>query len=543
MNAGVDLGCIEDWTVAHALRDRASRTPDAVFLQSADRGADLSYGDAFIEATAIARALCGLGIGRGDRVAIMAPNSVQCVVIWLGIALSGAADVWINPMLRGSSLAHVISTAHPRLIFASRSVLAALHAVDAMFDAGPGIVVVDDTDQNSSACTLASFSTLADGEPDGPRFHDLASIIYTSGTTGPPKGAMLPHAQAFLEAMTTVRQFDLSGEDVFYCCHPLFHIAGKYMATLSCIVAGAQMVLKERFDAMVWLDDIRRHRVTATISHGPMTELVFQTPPRSDDRDNPLQRMSSAPIPAGIADRFVERFDVHVMELWGMTEVDNPIWQPKDEPHRIGSCGKVCDEFFDVRIADPVTDLAVPTGAVGEILVRAKLPFTIFQGYVNAPEQTAAAFRNGWFHSGDFARVDAEGYVYFVDRSSERIRRRAENVSSYEIEMAAQRHPSVALAAAVGVPSGLSDDEEVKLCVVLREGMALDHVELTAALLEDLPPAFVPRYIEILSEFPRSSSTGKIQKSALKYLGHGRIWDRREAGIGLRSLSGPEVVQ
>jgi crotonobetaine/carnitine-CoA ligase len=468
----------------------------------------------------------------------MAVNSRQALLVWLGVALSGAADVWINPALRGDSLAHVLDTARPRLMFATTAVLDVLRGVAFSFDVEPGIVVLDEPGDGS----WRAFLRRPGKEPQGPAFSDLATVIYTSGTTGPPKGAMLPHAQAYLEALTTVRQFDLTGDDVFYCCHPLFHIAGKFMTVLSCILAGCRVVLRERFDASTWLDDIRHHGVTAAMSHGPMTELVFQTPERPDDRENPLRRMSSAPIPAGIADRFVERFDVHLMELWGMTEVDNPIWQPKHERHRPGSCGKVCDEWFDVRIADPTTDLPVPTGEVGEILVRAKIPFTIFQGYIDASEQTVAAFRNGWFHSGDFARMGEDGYVSFVDRSSERIRRRAENVSSYEIEMAAQRYPGVALAAAVGVPSGLSQDDDVKLCVVPRGGTHIDEVELLAALLRDLPPSSVPRYIEILEEFPRSPATEKIQKSLLKHLDPGRVWDRHAAGVDLHALA-PKVTR
>jgi crotonobetaine/carnitine-CoA ligase len=225
------------------------------------------------------------------------------------------------------------------------------------------------------------------------------------------------------------------------------------------------------------------------------------------------------------------------MELWGMTEVDNPIWQPKGEAPRPGSCGKICGEWFEVRIADPQTDLPVPTGQPGEILVRPRLPFTIFQGYINAPEATVSVFRNGWFHSGDYARMDEEGYVHFVDRSSERIRRRAENISSYEIEIAAQRLPEIALAAAVGVPSGLTGDDDVKLCVIARTGVTIDETRLIAALLKDLPPSFVPRYVEVLDEFPRTPATGKIQKSLLKYTDPTRVWDRKAAGVDLRTLA------
>jgi len=532
------IDAIEGWTVADAIRSRAERTPDAVFLVGGGGDEDLSYGQVYAEARAVAGTLAALGVTRGDHVMIMAPNSREAVIAWLGIALSGAADVWINPTLRGSSLTHVLVTASPRLIFTVSACLDALAAVAAAFKPELGTVTLDAAFAESSATDLKGFLRVPRATPpDGPRFTDLASIIYTSGTTGLPKGAMLPHAQAYLEALSTVRQFDLDGDDTFYCCHPMYHIAGKYMAVLSCIVAGCRVVLKERFDADRWLDDIRAHGATATISHGPMTELVFQTPERPDDRDNPLRRMSSAPFPAGIAEQFVERFDVHVMELWGMTEVDNPIWQPKSEPHRPGSCGKICDEWFDVRIADPKTDLPVPTGQPGEILVRPRLPFTIFQGYINAPEATVSVFRNGWFHSGDYARMDEEGYVHFVDRSSERIRRRAENISSYEIEIAAQRLPEIALAAAVGVPSGLTGDDDVKLCVIARTGATIDETRLIAALLKDLPPSFVPRYVEVLDEFPRTPATGKIQKSLLKYTDPTRVWDRKAAGVDLRTLA------
>jgi len=534
---------IRQWTVPTAFRQRADRTPDAVFLVGDDQAGDLSYGQALVEATEIAQILAGQGIGRGDHVGIMAPNSRQATMVWLGVALSGATDVWINPMLRGDSLAHVLDTADLRFMFTSASSLVLLRQALDQFGGTVRTVVLDGEEGAASDHGWRSFlGGPKSGLSDDPAFTDLATIIYTSGTTGPPKGAMLPHAQAYLEAMSTARQFDLSSDDVFLCCHPMFHIAGKYMAVLSCIVAGCRVVLKERFDADSWLEDIRANGVTATISHGPMTELVFQTAERPDDNINPLRRMSSAPIPAGIADRFVERFDVHVMELWGMTEVDNPIWQPKDEPHRIGSCGKVCDEWFEVRLADPVTDLPVPVGETGEILVRSRLPFTIFQGYVGAPELTAAAFRNGWFHSGDYAKMDESGYVYFADRSSERIRRRAENVSSYEIEMAAQRVPAVALAAAVGVPSGLSGDDDIKLCLTARDEMRIDEVEVLTTLLQHLPPSCVPRYVEVVTEFPRSVATGKIQKSSLTYLDQERVWDRKAAGIDLRSLAHAEAA-
>jgi crotonobetaine/carnitine-CoA ligase len=219
-----------------------------------------------------------------------------------------------------------------------------------------------------------------------------------------------------------------------------------------------------------------------------------------------------------------------------MTEINAVCWSPLEEPLRLGSCGRVADEWYDFRVVSPDTDDEVPCGAIGEFVVRPKLPFTIMQGYHGMPEKTVETWRNLWFHTGDSGYVDKDGYVYFVDRLGDRIRRRAENISSYEIEAAAAAHPDVLECAAIGVPSGFQGDDDIKLYVVQRPGIAESGEALIRFLASRLPHYMVPRYVEFLDALPRTP-TNKVQKAKLRALETGdRNFDRKAAGLSLSDL-------
>jgi crotonobetaine/carnitine-CoA ligase len=318
-------------------------------------------------------------------------------------------------------------------------------------------------------------------------FSDIASVIYTSGTTGPAKGVMMPHAQIVRLARQTIRGVRMTGEDVYYCIHPLFHMAGKFMAVFATLYAGGRIALDRTFAAESWLTRIREFGATVALAHGPMLEMIHQQPPGPNDADNPLRRIISVPLPKGIAHDFAARFDVRSIEVYGMTEINVVTWQPYDEPIRLGSCGKVSADEVAFRVIDPETDEPLPPGAMGEFAVRPHAPWTLMQGYKGMPEKTIEAWRNFWFHTGDLGYMDADGYVYFVDRVKDRIRRRAENISSYDIEAATGEHPAVLECAAIGVPSGFEADDDIKLCVVLRPDMPLEPEELLEHLVPRLP--------------------------------------------------------
>ena len=343
----------------------------------------------------------------------------------------------------------------------------------------------------------------------------------------------VPLLQAIAERLSQLRTVDF-----YYSFHPLHHMAGKFMQVLACVVAGAHLVLDRKFDPAAWLQRIRLSGATHSGGHGPMLEMIHAQPASPQDREHRLRVLCSAPFPRHIASDFEARFGLRGLECWGMTEVGVPLWNSLDEPLRAGSCGRVDAEWFEFRVLHPETDAPLPCGEVGEFVVRPRHPWTLSQGYAGLPDKTVEAWRNLWFHTGDLGHVDAEGYVYFGDRVAERIRRRAENVSAYEIEVAAQSHAAVAEAAAVGTPSEFAGDDDIRLFVVARAGTSLQPEALLRHLAAHLPHPMVPRYIDTVAELPRSA-THKIQRALLRRDPMGpNTWDRKVQGIELRELIG-----
>ena len=308
------------------------------------------------------------------------------------------------------------------------------------------------------------------------------------------------------------------------------------MGVFATFASGGRIVLDQRFDAEHWLERIHHFGVTLSIAHGPMIEMIYRRPASTADSDHAMRRLMCCPLPKQIADSFEERFGLRGIEMWGMTEVACPCWTSLDGPRIPKSCGRALSEWYDVAIIDPDTDEVLPLGMTGEIVVRPRHPWTTMQGYLGMPDQTVEAWRNMWFHTGDAAYVDADANFFFVDRIKDRIRRRAENISSYDIEAVAQQYPGIREAAAVGVPSDYEGDDEIKLCIVEAAADAVVPKDLLRFLALRLPHAMVPRYIEFLDVLPRTP-TNKVRKRELRADGVSpRTWDRRASGIKLRQL-------
>ena len=364
--------------------------------------------------------------------------------------------------------------------------------------------------------------------------NDLASIVYTSGTTGPAKGVMMPYGQISLFAKLGIEGAQMTESDIFYCFIPLYHVAGKFMGIYAMMIVGGRVVVDQHFSAEAFFPLAKQFGATISLVHGPLIEMLYKLPESADDANNPITRLIASPFPARIAIDFQKRFAVRGIETWGMTEVTVPIWQPLDEPLKVGCCGKLREDYFELKIVDPETDFELPIGSVGEMVLRPKYPFTIMQGYFSMPEVTISTWKNLWFHTGDLAKMDDEGYIYFADRFSERIRRRAENVSSFEIEAAALSHPSISECAAVGVPSEFEGDDDIKLTLVLQKGEILAPKDLMTYLIPLLPHFMVPRYLEYVNELARTP-TGKILKGTLKKMGiNENVWDRKNSSISIR---------
>ena len=531
------------WVLGTVLAKQGAALRDEPFVQFQDEP-PLTFGDMDARANRVANALAALGVQRDERVLLMLPNSIAFLDGWFGINRLGAVMVPINTAYKGGFLEHVVNNAavngSARVMIIDREFVPVLQASEGRLPHLETVVVRDagksETDLPTfSRLRTVSFDTLLDA-PDTPAnvpvaYHDLGAIMYTSGTTGPSKGVLMPHAHLYLYGHAKIEAIRLTPDDVYYCCMPLFHANALLMQVYSALIVGCRLVLARSFSASRWLDDVRRCGATVTNTLGVMTEFIYRQSARAEDSDHRLRVVVAVPIAPEWGEAFQQRFNTKLLEVYGMTEVNIPTYMPYDEGLRDHSCGKVLDEWFEMAIVDPDTDEELPPDTVGEMVVRPKEPWAFMAGYHAMPEKTVEAWRNFWFHTGDAGRRDAEGYFYFVDRMKDCIRRRGENISSYEIEQVLNDHPAIAESAAVAVKSSIAGGEdEVKACVLLRPGVQLQPEQLLDYCQERMPYFAVPRYVEFISDMPKTP-TEKLRKHILREAGvTPATWDREAAG-------------
>ena len=496
-------------TIPDLLRARAADAPSARFV-TAD-GADVSYGEAFERARDAAAALAWAGAGRGDRVALMLPNGQAFLDLWFGTALLGAVVVPINTALRGEGLAHVLThCAASVLVVDERSAMACTAAVttgdlpDRRFAFGGAAGWPDAQEWLSGGHGRAAEPRLEPGEP--------ASILYTSGTTGPAKGVVNAHAAY----VTTGRQFAFSTvrarpDDVLYTTLPLFHVNAQMLSVMGSLTAGVPLVLGGRFSASGFLDDVRRHGATVFNYIGAMLSMIAAQPARADDADTRLRLAVGGAAPAGLWQAFERRYGLTILEMYGLTETATVCVGNPPEDIRVGRIGKGLDwAEVDVRRADGTS---AADGEDGEIVVRSDRPHVLFSCYFKDELATRRAMHGGWFHTGDCGRRDEDGYLTFVSRLKDVIRRRGENISPVEIERVLLTHPGVAECAVVGVPSPLG--EEDVMAVVVPDGDAPDPTALVEHCRGALAAFMVPRYVRLVDALPRTE-TERVQKYRLR---------------------------
>jgi crotonobetaine/carnitine-CoA ligase len=508
--------------IASLLRDRARGQPDAVFLRFAD--GDHTYADVDRGCDRVAAGLAGLGVGAGDMVAVLLPNCPEFVFTWFAATRLGAVHAPVNTAFRGPGLAHALNVTGAGVL-----------VVDAVqLDA-----VVDIADRLEHVRTLVvrgparpvpwevvPFEALLAAEPGDheveARELDLAMLLFTSGTTGRSKACMLSHRYAVRQAEIFSHHLGLRSDDVLYCPYPLFHVDAAVCTVAAALGLGATAALGERFSVRRFWDEVRAFGATVFDFMGATLTMLYKRPERPDDADNPIRLAWGVPMPE-FADEFERRFDLRLVELYGLTDAGLVVFQPLDQPRRPGACGRPVPPFH-VRLLDD-DDVEVPVGEVGQIAIRSSEPGLLLQGYYGMPEATRDAMRNGWFHTGDLGRFDADGFLSFVGRGKEAIRRRGENISAFEIEEVVESHPSVLEAAAYGVPSELTE-EDVMIAVVLAAGRSLTPEELLAFCEQLLARHMLPRYVDFLDRLPRTP-TAKIEKYRLGERGVTETtWDR-----------------
>ena len=527
---------LEDRVIGQLLRRRAEQDPERPLLHIGSL--DQSVGDFNSSVNRIAGLLADLGVGPGVKVAVMLPNSPEFLWTWFACAKLGAVYVPINTDYKNDILQYQLAKADVSHLVIESAWLDRLTPSVASLPQLRGLVVRGES-QPAAPPGLALVPTTAadsfvDSEPDIPvRYTDPHAISFTSGTTGPSKGVLASNCHVTTFALDWIRCVGLTPEDRLHSCLPMFHAIAAWLGFLPVLMTGASMVVTERFSASRFWDEVRAAQ--ATIVHGifSMVPILLKQPPRPDDASQPARRFYIGQQ----NDAFEARFNCRIIEVFGSTETGIVTYTPLDEERRAGSCGRANQDSFEVALLDD-EDNEVPVGTVGEIAVRPRQPFSMLTEYYNMPDESLAAFRNLWFHTGDSARADEDGYLYFVDRRKDAIRRRGENISSFELESVVYRIPEVLECAAVAVASELSEDD-VKVCIVRKPGETLCAADVWAFCEANMPRFWVPRYVEFLSELPKTPNQ-KIQKYLLRRSDSNselhdrgeRAGSRRQSGVG-----------
>jgi len=520
----------DTWTLGWMLRHRAQTHADKVYLDVPDHGVSYTFAETLAAAEAIGRGLLEAGGEHGDRLLLMAPNRAEVVLAWYGAALAGMVEVPINTAYSGAFLEHQVRTTSPRFAivnaeYAGRFLegdTTAYDSIDRFYLFGTpeeqarGVEVL-----RSGGRDAAPYEDLPrpDSTVEFPAVdrRDAGAIFFTSGTTGLSKGVNMSHSQLCFVSQQLIALVRLTDQDVHMSVGPLFHGNAQFLAASPDLIAGARYVLREKYSASRWIDQIRDCGATVTNFIGVMMDWTYQQPERPDDADNQLRCVYTVPTPTAILDDFTRRFGVEAyVEQYGMTEISLPVMTPYGVPRPEGAAGLLADEYFEAKIVDPDTDEEVPPGTVGEFVIRPKEPWIMLTDYYNMPDRTGEASRNMWFHTGDGLKRDADGWFYFVDRLKDAIRRRGENISSYEVEQALLVHEEIVDCAAVAAPAhARAGEDEVAVFAVLAEGASMDTDGLRAWCEKQLPPFAMPEYVSILAELPKTPS-GKVRKVELR---------------------------
>ena len=500
-------------------------------------GVRWSYAETLNQTRRAASRLADLGVSQGDHVLLALPNGRDMLSSWFGINDLGAAAVPINLAYKGTILERVIDNSDAALLVTTSAWVSRLKGL-ALARLACVLLVDDEPCEQVAGLAIRRLSDFPVHEHTPPPValarpilpFDLQCILYTSGTTGPSKGVMC----SYLHLHTAGRAVYFMTEDDRYLVNlPMYHVSGVLPCMLM-MALGASVAIVERFRTEEFWDTVAATESSFVILLGVMIRYILSASPHPKERAGTLKKIIAQPLDAD-ALRLRERFGFDVYTSFNMTEISLPIVSGPN-PEVVGTCGTV-REGCECRLVDE-WDCEVPTGEVGELIIRCDQPWAMNHGYYKNADATARAWRNGWFHTGDAFRRNVDGFYFFVDRMKDTIRRRGENISSFEVEAEVMAHESVREAAAVAVPSDISEDE-VLVCVSLQPGRDLAPADLIAHLAERLPYFMVPRYLRIMEDLPKTP-TQKLEKHVLRAAGiTPDTWDRERAGIRIvRDMAG-----
>ncbi len=477
-------------------------------------------------ANRLANAYGGLGVRPGERVATLIENSAEAMYAWWGAVRAGAVAVPVNTAYKGEYLRHQLADSGARVLVVESDLAERVERIADQVDSlrarrgpgrrAPGRCRGSSTTRGPTSCRPTTTAPAVAVRPS-----DLATFIYTGGTTGPSKGCMLSHN--YHEALA--RQIGIcwgrTADDVVWTPLPLFHFNAIVTAVLGPLVYGGRAAIYRRFSVSNFWSEMNRTGATITSTLGTMAYLLAHDVDRPEmpgsgapEANTSLRLLGAAPLPVEIDERIRSRFGIETFSgAYGVTEASLISWQPPGVRNKPNAAGIVNDEYFDVRIFDD-DDRELPRDTDGEIVIRPKRPQVMFEGYWGRPEATVATSRNWWYHTGDIGRIDEDDYLFFVDRKADYLRRRGENISSFEVERIFMGHGALADVAVHAVLSEMSEDD-LKVTATLEAGATLTEEELFRWAVDELPYFALPRYVEFRAELPRSP-VGRVLKRELR---------------------------
>ncbi len=523
-----------NWVLPEVLKKQAKKLGDKPFLQFGSR-APLSFRDTNRAANKVANALIKAGVKKGEKVAVLMPNSDDYVIVWFGILKAGAVMVPINTAYKGDFLEYIINSSDSKLFFIAEEYLDRMppiaRRITSKRENGLERVVVWTRSGSAKfdrhGFKFSKMKSYADflrgagaGEPKVEvLFTDYARLMFTSGTTGRSKGVMRPCAADYSSARNCAEIMDVEPKDVYFTCLPLFHSNAMVMSVYPALIKGAKAVVEEKYSASRFWRWMNEYKVTRFNTVGTVSYFMWNTPPVPEEKTHKVGLVLGSPAPHDIIEKFMKRFSIKFMEGYGLTETGQCTWMRPGEPFRVGSCGKEAPGY-EIKIADPESDEELARGEVGQIVVRPRVPNIMLHYYNKMPEKTVEDFRNLWFHTGDAGWMDKDGYIYFMDRVKDYIRRRGENISSFEVENVVSSHPAVKECAAVGIKSaaGKHAEDEVMIVIVPEKGARPDPAKIVKFLEPKMPAFMIPGFIRFVKSLPKTG-TERVQKNKLREQG------------------------
>ncbi len=514
------------------LAARAAQVPDKPALVFQEH--TFTYREFDRQASQIAGGLMALGFVKADRAASFMHNRAEYVTTGMGANRAGLVGVPINSAFKADFLRYPIERTRAQVLFTESGLADALLSLGELPESLRALVFVDEVPERvpsggQDVLTLAELVARGDQEPEFPTLHphDTNAMLFTSGTTGRSKGVVCPNFMGLTMAKEGANAFNITSTDRLFTCFPLYHGMAQVLTVQAAIYAGATAIVSPGFSRSSFWDEVRESGATQFNALGAVLHLLLSAPESDRDRDHNVTRVFSAPAPPDALYRFETRFGVRLIEGYGQTETKNILYNPI-AARRIGSMGVPTPSAI-VEVHDEHGH-ELPPGEVGEIVYRPKQPHVMATGYLDDPEATLQGMRGLWWHTGDMASTDEDGYFYFFDRKTDSLRRRGENISSSEVEEVLLGFPGVNLAAAVRAQSDVGE-HEVLAVVLVDDPAAFNPQILWQHCVDSMPRFMVPRYIRAVAALP-FTPTGRIRKVELRDAGVTEdTWDSVAVGL------------